>query len=181
MNAVNPHQYKQDAEVLYSEGAVASAISTIATALNTDYQDELPVVLSVMNGAAYFTGQLLPHLDFPLALDYVHATRYQGGVEGKAVRWIVEPKAEIKNRSVLILDDILDEGVTLKSVVDACHALGAKQVKVAVLVDKALNKTKPITADYIGITVPNRYIFGCGMDINGWWRNLPAIYALKTS
>jgi hypoxanthine phosphoribosyltransferase len=181
MNAVNPHQYKQDAEVLYSEVAVASAISTIAIALNADYQDELPILLSVMNGAAYFTGQLLPYLDFPLALDYVHATRYQGGVEGKAVRWIVEPKAEIKNRSVLILDDILDEGVTLKSIVDACHVLGAKQVKVAVLVDKALNKTKPITADYIGITVPNRYIFGCGMDINGWWRNLPAIYALKTS
>lgn len=97
------------------------------------------------------------------------------------MRWIVEPKAEIENRAVLILDDILDEGVTLKSIVDACHTLGAKQVKVAVLVDKALDKTKPITADYIGIIVPNRYIFGCGMDINGWWRNLPAIYALKTS
>jgi hypoxanthine phosphoribosyltransferase len=181
MNTVNPHQYKQDAEMLYSEETVASAISTIATALNADYQDELPIVLSVMNGAAYFTGQLLPYLYFPLALDYIHATRYQGGVEGKAVRWIVKPKAEIKNRSVLILDDILDEGVTLKLVVDTCHTLGAKQVKVAVLVDKELNKTKSVTADYIGITVPNRYIFGCGMDINGWWRNLPAIYALKTS
>ncbi|MEO1946414.1 MAG: hypoxanthine-guanine phosphoribosyltransferase [Methylophilaceae bacterium] len=177
--SADPYQYRRGAEMLYSEQDVSSAILSIATALNAVYQDEPPIVLSVMNGATYFTGQLLSHLDFPLELDYVHATRYQGGVEGKNVRWIVKPKAEVKNRSVVVLDDILDEGVTLQSIVDACHALGAKQVEVAVLVDKALNKTKPLTADYVGITAPNRYLFGCGMDINGWWRNLPAIYALK--
>jgi len=180
VSAIDPQQYKQDAEVLHSEQAVSSAILSIATALNADYQGHTPTVLSVMTGAAYLTGQLLPHLTFPLTLDYVHATRYQGGMEGKTVSWIVKPKVEISNQSVLILDDVLDEGVTLKAIVDACQALGAKQIKVAVLVDKALNKTKPIQADYVGISVVNRYIFGCGMDINGWWRNLPAIYAVKT-
>jgi hypoxanthine phosphoribosyltransferase len=80
---------------------------------------------------------------------------------------------------VLLLDDILDAGVTLAAVRDACLALGAAQVKVAVLTEKDLGQAKPIEADYVGLVVPDRYVFGCGMDVYGWWRNLPAIYALK--
>jgi hypoxanthine phosphoribosyltransferase len=179
MPIVNPHQYKQDAEIIYSEQAVFAAISAVTAAINADYQNGCPIVLSVMNGAVFFAGQLTPRLTFPLMLDYVHATRYQDGIEGKEVRWVVKPKATIKDQNVLLLDDILDEGHTLKAIVDECYLLGAKQVKVAVLVEKELGKQKPVTADYVGITVPNRYIFGCGMDIHGWWRNLPAIYALK--
>ena len=179
MSLVNPHQYKQDAQMLYSEQAVFAAVSTVAAALNADYQNDSPTVLSVMNGAVFFAGQLTPLLTFPLTLDYVHATRYQDGIEGKEVRWVVKPKATIKGQNVLILDDILDEGHTLKAIVDECYLLGAKQVKVGVLVEKELGKQKPVTADYVGINAPNRYIFGCGMDIHGWWRNLPAIYALK--
>lgn len=179
MSKVNPHQYKQDAELLYSEQDVSTAISEIAATLNDDYAKDFPIVLSVMNGAIFFAGQLTPRLTFPLQLDYVHATRYQDGIEGKEVRWVVKPKATIKGQNVLILDDILDEGHTLKAIVDECYLLGAKQVKVAVLVEKELGKQKPLTADYVGINAPNRYIFGCGMDIHGWWRNLAAIYALK--
>jgi hypoxanthine phosphoribosyltransferase len=176
---VNPYQYLQNAEMLCSEQAVSDAIIKIATALNADFKGDYPIVLSVMNGAVFFAGHLTPQLSFPLMLDYVHATRYQLGVEGKEVNWVVQPKNTIQGMSVLILDDILDEGHTLKAIVDACYGLGAKQVKVAVLVEKDLGKSKPLTADYVGITVPNRYIFGCGMDIHGWWRNLPAIYAIK--
>lgn len=179
MSVIDPHQYQQDAEVLYSEQAVSIAISKVAARLNADYVNECPTVLSVMNGAVFFTGQLTPLLTFPLILDYVHATRYQNGIEGKEVNWIVKPKITLKDKNVLILDDILDEGHTLKSIVDECYSLGAKHVRIAVLVEKDLDKQKPVTADYVGIVVPNRYIFGCGMDIHGWWRNLPAIYALK--
>lgn len=181
MNTVDPHQYIQDADLLFSESDVSLAITTIASELNLDYKDDCPVVLSVMTGAVFFTGQLIPRLTFSLELDYLHATRYQGGVEGKKIDWIVKPRIEIKNRSVLILDDILDEGITLKSIVDECYMLGAKQVKTAVLVEKKLNKNKPIHADYIGLEVSDRYVFGCGMDVYGWWRNLPAIYALKST
>ena len=78
----------------------------------------------------------------------------------------------------MILDDILDEGITLKSIVDECKLLGAKEVKVAVLAEKVVDKSKPIAADYVELTLPNRYVFGCGMDVHNWWRNLPAIYAL---
>ena len=176
---VDPHQYLINADLIHSEAAVNKAIELIAGQLNADYVNEAPIVLSVMGGAVYFTGQLLPKLQFALELDYVQLTRYHASTQGAAIKWIVLPKDNIQGRLVLILDDILDEGITLKAVVEKCYALGAKQVKVAVLADKPLNKVKPIYADYIGLTVPDSYVFGCGMDVYGWWRNLPAIYALR--
>ncbi len=178
---VNPQQYLQQAEIIYDEVAVNQAISSIAIQLNQYYIEKMPLVLCVMSGAAYFTGQLLPQLKFPLELDYVQATRYQGDLQGKTLKWIVKPKETIKNRSVLILDDILDEGITLQKIIEECHLFGAKEIKSAVLIEKKLSLSKPIQADYVGLTVPNRYVFGCGMDIHGWWRNLPVIYALKST
>jgi hypoxanthine phosphoribosyltransferase len=176
---VNPYHYLEQAELIHNEQAVNQAISTIAEQINRDYADEPPIVLCVMGGAVFFTGQLLPKLTFSLELDYVQATRYHGETEGKSLKWIVMPKESIKNRNILILDDILDEGVTLKAIIDQCKLLGAKVTKSAVLVEKQLNKSKSTHADYVGLIVPNRYVFGCGMDVYGWWRNLPAIYALK--
>ncbi len=181
MVTVNPHHYLRDAECIYNENEVAIAIANVAKALNADFIDEQPIVLSVMNGAIYFAGHLLSNLTFPLTHDYVHATRYRQDVLGKEIEWLVAPKPSIKNKSVLIVDDILDEGITLKAIVDKCYALGAKHVKTAVLVEKTLDKTKVITADYVGLNVPNQYVFGCGMDVYGWWRNLPQIYALKST
>lgn len=175
--SVSPSEYLQNAELIHSEEAVSFAITAIAAQLNLDYANEPPIVLCVMGGAVYFTGQLLPKLSFALELDYVQATRYHGNIEGGELKWVVKPKANIGNRNVLILDDILDEGLTLKAVADQCMLQGAKEVKVAVLLEKLLNKQKPISANYVGLTAPNRYVFGCGMDVNGWWRNLPAIYA----
>ncbi len=174
----DPFQFLKQAEIIHSEQAVTKAISDIAIKLNQDYAAKQPIVISVMNGAMYFTGQLMPKLSFPLELNYVHATRYRGEIKGNKIKWIVKPTIAVKNRHVLILDDILDEGVTLKSIVDECKLLGAKEVKVAVLAEKILDKSKPISADYIELTLPNRYVFGCGMDVHNWWRNLPAIYAL---
>ena len=178
MVAPNPLQYLQQAEVIHAEFAVAQAISTIVKKLNADYATKQPIVLAVMNGALFFAGQLLPKLLFPLELNYVHATRYHGELKGNKIKWIVKPSSAVKNRDVLILDDILDEGITLKAIVDACNLLGANEVKVAVLAEKQIEKSKPISADYVELTLPNRYVFGCGMDIHNWWRNLPAIYAL---
>jgi hypoxanthine phosphoribosyltransferase len=175
--SVNPYQYLHEAEIIYDEVAVSQAISSIAKQLNQYYIEEMPIVLPVMSGAAYFAGQLLPQLKFPLELDYVQATRYRNRLQGKDLEWIVKPKDTIKNRSVLILDDILDEGFTLQAIVEQCQSLGAKDIKIAVLVEKKLSISKPIQADYVGLLVANRYVFGCGMDIYGWWRNLPAIYA----
>jgi hypoxanthine phosphoribosyltransferase len=179
--AVSPQHYLQQAELIHNEQAVNQAISTMAALLNQDYVKEPPIVLCVMGGAVFFTGQLLPKLQFPLEFDYVQATRYHTGTESKTLKWVVLPNENIKDRRILILDDILDEGVTLKAIIDQCKLLGAKEVKSAVLVEKKLSKNKEVHADYVGLTVPNRYVFGCGMDVYGWWRNLPAIYALKNT
>jgi hypoxanthine phosphoribosyltransferase len=181
MADVNPLQYLEQAELIYSATDVENAIVAIASQLNQDYANTSPVVLCVMGGAVVFTGQLLSKLTFPLEFDYVQATRYHDTTQGKHLEWKIKPNHLIKNKSVLILDDILDEGITLKAVVDECQQLGAANVKVAVLVDKQINKSKPILANYVGLAVPDRYVFGCGMDVYGWWRNLPAIYALPIS
>ena len=175
---LNPSQNLQNASIICSELDVIKAINTLADSLNKDFLNNSPIVLCVMSGGLYFTGQLLPKLKFSLELDYVHATRYDG-LTGNSLKWLARPKSSVKDRNILILDDILDEGITLKAIVDECLQLGANQISTAVLVDKILDKVKPINADYVGLTVPNQYVFGCGMDINGWWRNLPAVYALN--
>jgi hypoxanthine phosphoribosyltransferase len=175
----DPKQLLSQSEVIYNPQQVTDAIHALALQITQDLQDQAPLVLTVMNGGLYFAGQLLPKLGFPLEQDYVQATRYQGGLEGKEIYWRAEPTAKIKGRVVLLLDDILDAGITLAAVRDECLKLGAKQVKIAVLTEKDLGQVKPIQADYVGVVVPNRYVFGCGMDVYGWWRNLPAIYALE--
>ena len=133
-----------------------------------------------MGGGVVFAGQLLTQLNFPLEVDYVHASRYQNATIGKTLTWQALPKLNLTNRTVLLLDDILDEGITLLAIRDKCLSLGANHVFSAVLVEKKLNKLKPITADFVGLEVPNEYVFGYGMDVYGWWRNLPAIYVIQS-
>jgi hypoxanthine phosphoribosyltransferase len=177
-SAVNPAEYLERAELIHSVQKVNEAIAKLATQLNNDYAGESPLVLCVMGGGVIFTGQLVPQLSFQLTLDYVHASRYQGETAGGELHWKVRPSQAIKGKRILILDDILDEGLTLKAIVQECLKMGAEDVKTVVLANKTLPYDKPILADYIGFEVPNRYVFGCGMDVYGWWRNLPAIYAL---
>jgi hypoxanthine phosphoribosyltransferase len=133
----------------------------------------------VMGGGVVFTGQLLPLLHFPLEFDYIHVTRYRGTMQGGTIEWKVEPRRPLDGRVVLVLDDILDEGHTLAAIRERLLQQGAAAFYSAVLADKDIGRAKPIHADFVGVTVPNRYVFGFGMDVEGAWRNLPAIYAVK--
>ncbi len=168
-----------EADLLVSPEKSALAVRRVADEINVRLRRENPLVLAVMGGAVVFTGQLLPLLDFPLDFDYLHATRYGDVTTGGQLAWIVEPRADVSGRTVLVVDDILDEGVTLAEVVARLKAQGATEVLCAVFADKDLGKTKPITADFVGVTLPNRYVFGYGMDVKGAWRNLPAVYAVR--
>jgi hypoxanthine phosphoribosyltransferase len=132
-----------------------------------------------MGGSVVFTGHLLTRLRFPLELDYLHVTRYDGTIRGGALSWKVLPRQPVAGRAVLVLDDILDEGTTMAAIRERLLADGAQSVAIAVLADKAIGRRKPVTPDFVGLTVPNRYVFGFGMDVEGMWRNLPAIYALR--
>jgi len=168
-----------EADRIYSAADVQRAIAKLATEITRGLADSHPLVLTVMGGAIVFAGQLLPHLAFPLEADYLHVTRYGSGTTGGELNWVVEPRTPVKDRVVLVLDDILDEGITLSAIKARLMAQGARECLVAVLTEKDLGRTKPIRPDFVGLRLPNRYVFGCGMDIDGAWRNLPAIYAVK--
>ena len=123
--------------------------------------------------------EILPRLRFPLDFDYIHASRYGTGTRGAQIEWRVTPPPEVKGRAVLVLDDILDGGETMAAIRARLLELGAASFHCAVLVEKKLNKGKPIRADFVGLQIEDRFVFGCGMDANGFWRNLPEIRALK--
>ena len=167
------------AELLFSAEQVNAAVSRVAQEINAALADEHPLVLSVMGGAVVFTGQLLPLLDFPLEFDYVHVSRYGNAKQGGEMHWKVAPRENVRGKTVLVVDDILDEGETIAAIKQRVMELGATHFYSAVFADKANGKDKPVRADFIGMTVPDRFVFGYGMDIHGAWRNLPAIYAVK--
>ncbi|ADE11531.1 hypoxanthine-guanine phosphoribosyltransferase [Sideroxydans lithotrophicus] len=169
----------QDAELIHSADEVQAAVRRVADAINLELADQHPLVLSVMGGAVVFTGQLLPMLDFPLDFDYLHVSRYGNEKQGGELHWKVAPRENVRGKVVLVVDDILDEGETLHAIRQRVMELGASRFYSAVFADKANGKNKPIHADFVGMELPDRFVFGYGMDIHGAWRNLPAIYAVK--
>lgn len=171
----------RNADLICSADEVSRAIKRVAEVVTARLGHTYPLVLTVMGGAVFFAGQLLPLLRFPLDLDYIHATRYGESTVGLDVDWRVPPPEAVRGRTVLVLDDILDAGTTMGAIRQRVLAQGATHFLCAVLAEKELGRPKPITADFTGLTVPNRFVFGCGMDAQGYWRNLPEIYALKGS
>ena len=167
------------AEQIISATEVSQTVERMAADINAALGGKYPLVLSVMGGAVVFTGQLLPLLKFPLDFDYLHVSRYNNETQGGQVNWKVAPRENVQGRVVLVLDDILDEGITLAAIRERIMEQGAKAFYSAVFADKNIGRSKPISADFVGVTLPNRYVFGFGMDVNGAWRNLPAIYAIK--
>lgn len=171
---------RDNAKQLYSMEQIDQAILDMAAAINRDYADRDPLLLTIMNGGVVLMGKLLPLLEFPLQIDYLHATRYRGDTSGAVIEWIVTPGLSLKGREVIIVDDILDVGATLLAIVDACEKQGAASVATAVLVDKVHDrKAMPgIKADYTGVEAEDAYLFGCGMDYREYWRNMPGLYAV---
>jgi len=169
----------EGAELLFDAAEVRGAVERVARDVTARLKDEFPVVLSVMGGAAVFTGQLLPLLGFPLEFGAIEVTRYNNDVQGRDITWRLAPRDNVRDRIVLVVDDILDEGITLAAIHRRLAEMGARKVLSAVFADKDIGREKPIGADFVGVSVPNRYVFGFGMDAYGLWRNLPAIYALK--
>ena len=167
------------ADPLCDEVRVSDAIARLGAEISAKLKDSNPLVLAVMGGSVFFAGNLLPRLRFPLEFDYLSASRYGKATSGGEVVWKVEPGENVKGRTVLVLDDILDGGETLAAIRDRVKAAGAAAFYSAVLTDKDIGRAKPIVPDFIGLKLPNRYVFGCGMDVSGAWRNLPAIYAVK--
>ena len=179
MNRIDAQRLLDGADILFAPDEVNAAVTRMAVEISAKLKDEFPVVLSVMGGAAVFTGRLLPLLAFPLEFGAIEVARYNNDIQGRDIAWSLPPRDNVRDRTVLVVDDILDEGVTLAAIRKKLLEMGAKHVYSAVFADKDIGREKPIRADFVGLTVPNRYVFGFGMDAHETWRNLPAIYALK--
>jgi hypoxanthine phosphoribosyltransferase len=167
------------ADLLYSEQQVESALDKMAQDINLALAERDPLFLCVMNGGLITAGKLLTRLTIPLTLDAINASRYQNQTSCGTIEWLLKPQTPIKDRTVLVVDDILDEGITLEAICQYCKDQGALAVYSAVLVDKILDHDKPIQADFVGLHVENRYLFGYGMDYKGYLRNAAGIYACK--
>ena len=168
-----------DADLLYSADVVTETVQRMANEITEVLSGQCPLVLCVMSGAVVFSGQLLPLFRFPLDFDCLHVTRYQAEIRGRVIRWPALPRISLQDITVVVLDDILDEGITLAAIQERVMACGARKFYSAVFAEKKLIKPKPLRADFVGLIIPDRYVFGFGMDIYGVWRNLPAIYAMK--
>lgn len=157
-------------------GAVLDRLSAEVTAR---LRDACPIVLAVMQGGVFTATELARRLSFPYEFDYVHLTRYGKALEGGAIEWLVRPHAALRGRDVLIVDDIFDRGDTLCALQAELRALGVARVHTVVLVTKDLDQPQPRPAiDFVGMSVGDSYVFGCGMDYKGFWRGLPALYAI---
>ncbi len=168
------------AECLISPEQMQAAYDRMAEEIAALLADTCPIVVVVMTGGLVAAGQLLSRLTFPLEVEFVHATRYRG-TRGGAIEWRARPERDWAGRHVLLIDDLFDEGVTLSAVREWCEAQGAARVQMAVAALKALPNRSPMRLpEFVGVTVPDRFIFGEGLDYSGFFRNLPGIHALKT-
>ena len=181
MNAKDAQTAYQNADCIYSEDEVKAAINKTAQQIKESLGDRDPLILCVMTGGIIPAGHLLTQLDFPLQIDYIHATRYRGDTTGGKLHWIVRPSQPLKGRDILIVDDIYDEGITLSEIVEYCSAEGAESIYTAVLINKIHDRKKGSQPDFVCLETPDRYLFGYGMDYHGYLRNIPGIYAIKDS
>jgi len=165
------------AELLHAPPAVEAALDAMAGAITHRAGDADPILMCIMNGGLVPSGLLLPRLHFPLRLDYLHATRYRGRTSGDHLEWKKHHELPLNGETVLVVDDILDEGHTLQAILDYCHAQGAARVLSVVLVEKRRRRSVTLQPDVVGLEVPDRYVFGYGMDYRGYWRNAPGIFA----
>lgn len=168
------------ATCLYTPTQIEAALDKMANEIHQQLHDKNPIILCVMIGGMIPMANLLLRLDFPLEVDYVHATRYRGEISGGELHWKVRPSVELSDRTVLVVDDILDGGVTLAAILAEIKTMGAKEVYSAVLVDKHHKRVENGLehADFVGLEIEDHYIFGYGMDYNEYLRNAPGIFVV---
>lgn len=178
-----PEKIKQvykNATRLFTPEEIETALDKMTLEIHNKLQDKNPVIMCVMIGGLVPLGNLLPRLDFPLEVDYLHATRYRGQTSGGTLYWKAKPQVDLTNRTVLVVDDILDEGITIAAIVEEIKALGAAEIYTAVLVNKNHPRAENglPQADFVALEVEDHYIFGYGMDYHDYLRNAPGIFVV---
>ncbi|MBR7889186.1 hypoxanthine-guanine phosphoribosyltransferase [Marinomonas sp. A79] len=171
----------EEADCLVDEATINATLDNIAAQITADLSDKLPLVLCVMNGGLIPTAALIERLKFPLEVDYIHATRYGMETEGSSLNWLSYPQTSLKDRHVLVIDDIFDQGHTLQAIIGWLEQQETRSVRTATIINKLHDRKTDMTPDYVGTDVADRFLFGYGMDYKGYFRNLKGIYAIKGS
>jgi hypoxanthine phosphoribosyltransferase len=169
------------AECLHDMSAINKALDKMGSEITAKLGESNPIIICVMTGALVAMGHLLTRLNFPLEIDYIHATRYRGSSRGGDLHWLVEPRRDLKDRAILIVDDIMDGGLTLSAIIDYCKQAQAKEVYSAVMVNKKRQREPGVEfePDFYGVTTADRFLIGFGLDYEEYFRNLPGIYAVQ--
>lgn len=181
--AIENHQYDhivKKANPLCSRSEVEAALDKMANEITDKLQDKNPIFICVLNGAIIPMGHLMTRLNFPLQMDYIHATRYRGKIRGSELQILAHPTSSLEGRTVVLVEDIIDTGVTLKKVVDYCYTKGAERVYTATLVDKyqARAENGLGKADFVGLEIPTKFVVGFGLDYEEYFRNMDGIHAM---
>ena len=180
MNKIDVKDVLKKSQQIYDLKTIEQALDKMAEKITQQLQHENPIMLCVMIGALIPAGHLLTRLNFPLEVDYIHATRYRGTTRGGDLHWLVEPRQTLKDRTVLIVDDIMDGGLTLAAIIDYCYQVGAKKVLTCVMINKIRKREEGVKfePDFSGLETEDRYLFGFGLDYQEYLRNAPGIYAV---
>lgn len=166
--------------VLYSQQDIEKAIDRLSRQLTEEYRDKRPIILSVLSGAILFTVDMIEKMDIMAQLDFIDVSTYFGGTESTGKLTLVHDlNADVKDRHVLIMEDIVDSGHTLSYLIDLLKQRGAKSVKTVSLLDKPEGREYDVKVDYYGFKVPNEFLVGYGLDYKGYYRNLPYVGILK--
>jgi len=171
----------ESAECLYSHSEINEALDRMAAEMTQQLKETQPLVLCVMSGALIACGHILTRMHFPLEIGYLHVTRYRGTNRGGDLHWLVEPRQNLNDRTVLVIDDIMDGGLTLSAIIDYCKQAKCKHVYTAVMVSKKREREPGVNfePDFVGVETEDKYLFGFGLDYNEYLRNIPGIYAVK--
>jgi hypoxanthine phosphoribosyltransferase len=176
----DPQYILENSRVLFSRDEVNAAVEKMADEINAHYGNEPVIMISVLTGAIIPAAWLVTKMKMPVQMDFVHATRYRGGLYGAELEYRVPPRLDLEGKNILIVDDIFDEGNTLAAIKGSVEKRKAGTVKMASLVRKDHDRGLPRDyVDFVGMDVPDVYVFGCGMDAYEEWRHLDEIWVLE--
>ncbi|MBC8243698.1 MAG: hypoxanthine phosphoribosyltransferase [Verrucomicrobia bacterium] len=167
------------ARVLVSEEEIRRRVSELAEQVQTDFAGRDLVVVGLLTGTLMFLADLVREIDLPLRLDFIGVSSYRDGTESAELVFTKELKLDVNGRDVLLVDDILDTGKTLRAVIDKLNGMAPRQIRTCVLLSKKARREYDIPADYIGFEIPDEFVVGYGLDYAEKYRNLPSIGVLK--
>ena len=166
--------------ILFNRQEIEATVSRLAAEISQDYHDKYPLLIGILKGSFMFMADLIRHLDFPLEVDFIGLSSYGKGRQTlgriKVVQGLQSP---IKGREVLVIEDIIDTGLTTAFTLDYLRQKKPASLKLCALTDKPARRQVPVMIDYLGLTVPNKFLVGYGLDLNQKFRNLPDICLIE--